>query len=109
MQYAIVKDGVVINIAESDSALADSWIRSDTAKIGDTYDGSSFSTASQSDTELAEQHREYRNQLLAETDFYALSDVTMSSAMQTYRQSLRDITAHSNWPNLNGSDWPTKP
>ena len=33
-----------------------------------------------------------RNKLLAETDFYANSDVTMSEAMRTYRQQLRDIT-----------------
>ncbi len=36
--------------------------------------------------------REQRNRLLAETDFYALPDVTMSDDMKTYRQSLRDIT-----------------
>ena len=36
--------------------------------------------------------RTRRNQLLAETDYYALSDVTMSPEMETYRQELRDIT-----------------
>jgi hypothetical protein len=36
--------------------------------------------------------RRERNNKLAETDFYALSDVTMSSEMETYRQELRDIT-----------------
>tara|TARA_R100000664_G_C2750400_1_gene137703 strand:- start:328 stop:555 length:228 start_codon:yes stop_codon:yes gene_type:complete len=36
--------------------------------------------------------RTTRNRLLAETDFYALSDVTMSPEMETYRQELRDIT-----------------
>ena len=36
--------------------------------------------------------REERNRRLAETDFYALSDVTMSAEMETYRQDLRDIT-----------------
>ena len=35
--------------------------------------------------------RQRRNKLLAETDFYALSDVTMSEAMTTYRQELRDL------------------
>ena len=35
--------------------------------------------------------RARRNQLLAETDFYALSDVTMSDDMNTYRQDLRDL------------------
>ena len=33
-----------------------------------------------------------RNLLLAETDYLANSDVTMSSAMTTYRQNLRDLT-----------------
>ena len=36
--------------------------------------------------------RAERNLLLKETDFYANSDVTMSDAMRTYRQQLRDIT-----------------
>ena len=58
---------------------------------------------------LAEEHRITRNNKLSDTDFYALSDVTMSSEMQTYRQALRDITLHSNWPNLSDNDWPTKP
>ena len=35
--------------------------------------------------------RSRRNQLLAETDFYALSDVTLSDDMKTYRQELRDL------------------
>ena len=53
--------------------------------------------------------RTQRDEKLAETDFYALSDVTMSSAMTTYRQALRDITSHANFPNLQDADWPTKP
>ena len=36
--------------------------------------------------------RSKRNRLLADTDYLALSDQTLSSAMNTYRQSLRDIT-----------------
>ena len=36
--------------------------------------------------------RQDRNNKLAETDFYALSDVTMSDEMKQYRQDLRDIT-----------------
>ena len=50
--------------------------------------------------------RAQRNQLLAETDFYALSDVTMPDAMKIYRQALRDLPAHKDWPNV---DFPTKP
>ena len=36
-----------------------------------------------------------RDRLLAETDWTALGDVTMSSAMKTYRQALRDLPANS--------------
>ena len=36
--------------------------------------------------------RRKRNKLLADTDFYALSDVTMADNMETYRQELRDLT-----------------
>ena len=36
--------------------------------------------------------RTKRNTLLAETDYLALSDQTMSTEMITYRQALRDIT-----------------
>jgi folate-dependent tRNA-U54 methylase TrmFO/GidA len=53
--------------------------------------------------------RATRNGLLAATDYMALSDVTMSEAVTTYRQALRDITSHANWPNMSDSDWPTKP
>lgn len=61
------------------------------------------------DNDVASSNRNKRDGLLAVTDFYALSDVTMSAEMTTYRQALRDITAHSNWPNLEDADWPTKP
>ena len=51
--------------------------------------------------------RKERNSLLAETDFYALSDVTMSDAMTSYRQALRDLPASTE----NSADvvWPEKP
>ena len=61
------------------------------------------------DTATAEANRKKRNELLAETDYFALSDVTMSTEMTTYRQALRDITTHESWPNLADADWPTKP
>ena len=61
------------------------------------------------DERTAEANRTKRNTLLADTDWTALSDVTMSAEMTTYRQALRDITSHANWPNLEEADWPTKP
>ena len=61
------------------------------------------------DAKVAESNRTKRDGLLAETDYFALTDVTMDAAMTTYRQSLRDITDHANWPNLEDADWPTAP
>ena len=61
------------------------------------------------DANVAERNRTKRDTLLAETDWTGMSDVTMASAMATYRQALRDITAHADFPNLDDNDWPTKP
>ena len=51
--------------------------------------------------------RNKRDQLLKETDWMALSDVTMSSEMTYYRQALRDITDQTGFPY--SVVWPTKP
>ena len=54
--------------------------------------------------------RAKRNSLLAETDFYALSDVTMSSDMETYRQNLRDLPdGKDTVAKCTGATFPTKP
>ena len=54
--------------------------------------------------------RSRRNQLLAETDFYALSDVTMSDDMKTYRQNLRDLPSGKDTVDkCNNATFPTKP
>ena len=54
--------------------------------------------------------RQRRNRLLAETDFYALSDVTMSEDMETYRQELRDLPEGKDTvEKCNNVTWPTKP
>ena len=54
--------------------------------------------------------RSRRNQLLAQTDFYALSDVTMSNDMKTYRQNLRDLPAGKDTvEKCENATWPTKP
>ena len=56
---------------------------------------------------LANKARIERDSLLAETDYLALSDNTMSAAMTTYRQALRDITDQAGFPT--SVTWPTKP
>jgi len=61
------------------------------------------------DASSAAAMREKRNYKLLETDWMSGSDVTMADNWKTYRQSLRDLPTHSNWPSLEDSDWPTKP
>ena len=51
--------------------------------------------------------RTKRNQLLAETDYLALSDVTLSTEMAEYRQALRDLPANTSDPA--NPTWPVKP
>jgi len=51
-----------------------------------------------------------RNAKLAETDFHALSDNTMSADMTTYRQELRDLTnGVTTVEQANAVVFPTKP
>ena len=54
--------------------------------------------------------RSRRDALLAETDFYALSDVTMSDDMKTYRQELRDLPSGKDTvAKCDDAIFPTKP
>jgi len=51
--------------------------------------------------------RRQRNRLIAETDYLALSDATLTDEMSTYRQTLRDLPANTTDPA--NPVWPTKP
>ena len=55
----------------------------------------------------SEQVREERDAKLAETDWMASSDLTMSSEWASYRSSLRDVPSQEGFPNT--ITWPTKP
>ena len=51
--------------------------------------------------------RNQRNALLQDTDFYALSDVTLSDEMAAYRVALRNVPQQESFPNT--ISWPAKP
>ena len=54
--------------------------------------------------------REDRTRRLSATDWYALQDVTLSGAMETYRQDLRDLPAGlSTEAEVKAVSWPVKP
>jgi len=48
-----------------------------------------------------------RDKLLAETDWWAVADRTMTQAEIDYRQALRDVPAQAGFPD--NVTWPTKP
>ena len=51
--------------------------------------------------------RAERDRLIAVTDWWASSDLTMTDAQKSYRQALRDIT--KDYDSLDDVKWPTKP
>ena len=108
----VVRDGVT---QDANNNWVYAWTErdmfADTTEDGVTTTKAEHEAAYQAklDAEAAKSVRTERDSKLAETDFYALSDVTMSAEMTTYRQALRDITGHANFPYLEDADWPVKP
>ena len=88
----------------------------DTSKWGVTWKQvSDKMTAIDADAPMKELRRQ-RDAKLAETDWTALSDVTMADNMKTYRQALRDLPAHKDGKDATLKDgvlenvkWPQKP
>ena len=60
--------------------------------------------AAGADDEAAAEVRKERDSKLAETDWTASTDVTMTAEMTAYRQALRDVPAQAGFPNT--IDWP---
>ena len=73
-------DGILVELTDEEEAFRD-------AEEKAWADG-------EADRNMAELRRQ-RNKLLSETDYMALSDVTMTDAWKTYRQALRDITSQT--------------
>ena len=103
LKDALSKQGLTID---------DAWWEGNTycVKTEATFDQTAFENefSSYTDNDAKwEDIREKRNQLLVETDFYALSDVTMTTEMSTYRQALRDLPSSTSNPE--DVVFPTKP
>ena len=88
----------------------------DTSKWGVTWKQISDKMTAIDAAAPLKQLRIERNAKLAETDFHALSDVTMADNMKTYRQQLRDLPAASGGKDATLKDgvlenvtWPQKP
>lgn len=91
------------------TAITQAWDESNDAYSPFTY---AEYTAKYTEIENAEPMRLLRverDRRLAETDWMAGSDLTMSSAWTTYRQALRDVPAQEGITGLDDVTWPTKP
>ena len=80
---------------------------SDPADFGVTWTEVSAKQAELTAAEPLKALREERNRRIAETDWMALSDVTMTAEVEAYRQALRDIT--DTYQSLDTVVWPVKP
>lgn len=99
----VVRDGVEQN---SDGEWVYAWVEEN--KFSSSEEEQEHLNDLAAGEELAA--RDLRSIRLAETDYWVLADTPDTTAEQTaYRQALRDITSHANWPRLDEADWPTKP
>lgn len=116
MDYAVIQDNKVINVAVADPEFAaeQGWVLlEDGFGIGCQYIDGVFLPPPRDIEAEWEQVRTKRNQLLTESDVYVLPDrwaamtLEQQQAWTDYRQALRDIPQTFSDP----SDvvWPTKP
>jgi len=90
MKYAIIQNSLVVNIAVSQSPLANNWIPAQSAKIGDSWDGNVFAPVLPSvDVAKAEKLAA----LLAKSTDVAEEDLTVDGVtFTTDNESVADIT-----------------
>lgn len=124
---AIIENNAIKDIAHSEpfeiftpniAALYDTDV-SDTASVGDVLVNGQWVTPEQKEIilnpdaqneALALVMRMDRDKRLLDCDWTQLPDSPVDSSIwATYRQALRDITTHANFPNLEEADWPVAP
>ena len=123
---ALQELGITEWVLRGEPTNSDEFASMFTKVIGTTSDGSAIESDNSADwpeglnwdaveTKLNELNaaeplkllREERNKKIAETDWWASSDLTMTAEQTAYRQALRDIT--EDYSSLDDVVWPTKP
>jgi len=112
----VVRNGVV---QDANNNWVQAWVErdmfADTTEDGVTTTKAEHEAAYQAklDAEAAENVRTQRDSKLAETDWVTIKSLelgeTVPADWATYRQALRDITDHANFPFLQEADWPVAP
>ena len=92
-----------------------------TRRVTDMTDAEKAAVVTANNAKAAASNRARRDALLAESDWMVIksqeTSTTLNADWATYRQALRDIPTHSNWPNLSSAgpdgsgdnDWPVEP
>ena len=112
---ALIFEGKVVDLVETQFEVHPSmtWVdATDDTEVGGTWDGTSFGprdtrTDAEKTQDAWERLRQRRNLYLAQTDWWTVSDRTMTDEERAYRQALRDLPA--NTTNPSNVVWPTKP
>ena len=106
----VVRNGVE---QDSNNNWVQAWVErdmfSDTTEDGVTTTKAEHEAAYQArlDADAADSVRAERETKLKESDWMALSDVTMTAEWSTYRQALRDVPEQAGFPHT--VTWPTEP
>jgi len=108
MKAHIIENSTVTNTIEVESLdFMPNLVEATEGGIGWSYVDGTFTAPVVDEVIVAAEARTTRDSLLAATDWTALSDITMTAEMTTYRQALRDVPAQEDFPNE--IDWPTSP
>lgn len=103
----VIPEGQLFLIDNSYESPAEIDWRSKKVEGGQVVDRSDYTV------DISDSQRQLRNNLLSETDWTQIADSPLTDAKKiewaTYRQALRDLTNHVNWPNLEETDWPISP
>ena len=106
MAYAKIENSIVVfKTYETDKTLTE--IPDDVCCGMIQNEDGTFSNLPKTNEQLFDELRFKRDQLLSETDVYALSDRNITEEMKKYRQDLRDLPASNTDPSK--IEFPIKP
>ena len=113
MRAHVIENGEAVNTIEVDSLdFLPNLVEATEGSIGWSYTDGVFTAPADTttDEERAANVRQRRDAKLTESDWTQVADAPVDKAVwATYRQALRDITTHDNFPSLADEDWPVAP
>lgn len=112
MNYAIIENDVVVNIVVANEPLAENWVESNSAKIGDKFVNGKFEGTKPSLNDLIQNARMQRNFLLTKIDLinpirWESFTEEQKNTLRNYRQDLLDVPQQKDFPN--NIIWPILP